>query len=307
MTTQSMEPAVKSLMKHEAHEELLHQAPNVDNKSTDIPVLVIMILLYVTNIILSKECKEHENYERKRQEGELLKHIGELEKEFGELEKEFGELLKHIGELLKHIDDRRSLYRMGWQKASLYPDWRKEFFQAVNVTLDPDTAHSVLILSEENRRVSWGEKPQDLPDNPQRFSALQCVLGQQLTFSENYYWEVEVRNSTAWDLGICRHDVEKKGRISIKPDDGFWAIRFYKGECWALTSPETLLNVKEHPVRVCIFLEYANGCVSFYNMTDKSHIYTFSQGSFDRYLRPFLRLWSKDSGHLTICPRPESA
>ena len=57
----------------------------------------------------------------------------------------------------------------------------------------------------------------------------------------------------------------RKGRISIKPEDGFWALGFYKQEYWALTSPETKLMVKEHPARVCIFLEYEKGRISFYN------------------------------------------
>nr|XP_031544191.1 butyrophilin subfamily 1 member A1-like [Vicugna pacos] len=186
-------------------------------------------------------------------------------------------------------------------------DWRKEFFQAVDVTLDPVTAHPALILSEKNRRIIWGEKPQDLPEDPQRFYSLPCVLGHQVITSGRCYWEVEVGDSGAWDLGICRPHVTRKGRISIKPEDGFWAIRFYKDEYWALTSPETQLTLKEHPATVCIFLEYEEGRISFYNMTDKSHIHTLSQGSFDGPLRPFFRLWSSDSGHLTICPVSEAA
>ena len=55
----------------------------------------------------------------------------------------------------------------------------------------------------------------------------------------------------------------RKGRISIKPEDGFWALRFYKQEYWALTSPETKLTVKAHPARVCIFLEYEEEAFHF--------------------------------------------
>ena len=98
-----------------------------------------------------------------------------------------------------------------------------------------------------------------------------------------------------------------KGRISIKPEDGFWALGFYKQEYWALTSPETKLMVKEHPARVCIFLEYEEGRISFYNMRDKSHIHTLSQGAFGGPLKPFLRLWSSESECLTICSVPGAA
>uniref|UniRef100_A0A673TTP1 Uncharacterized protein n=1 Tax=Suricata suricatta TaxID=37032 RepID=A0A673TTP1_SURSU len=194
----------------------------------------------------------------------------------------------------------------GWQKTSLFPDWKKEFFQAVNVILDPATAHPALILSENNKCVTFGEKSQDLPKDPQRFHSLPCVLGHSVFTSGRFYWEVDVRNSGAWDLGICRQNVMRQGRICVKPEDGYWAIRFYNGEYWALTSPEMQLTIKEHPTRVCIFLECDDGLISFYNMTDKSHIHTFSQGSFNGSLQPFFRLWLGYSKSLTICPVPNA-
>nr|XP_023397169.1 butyrophilin subfamily 1 member A1-like [Loxodonta africana] len=180
-------------------------------------------------------------------------------------------------------------------------------YPQINVSLDPDTAHPNLILSEDRRRVTWEEKPRDLPDDPQRFVSLPCVLGQQVISSGRRYWEVEVGDIGAWDLGICRDNVMRKGRVFLKPQDGFWAIRLYNNEYWALTSPETQLTPKKHPARVCIFLEYEDRRISFYNMTDKFHIHTFNQCLFYGSLRPFFRLWSADSGHLTICPVSETA
>ena len=45
---------------------------------------------------------------------------------------------------------------------------------AVDITLDPATAHPSLFLSEGNRRVTWAEKSQDLPEDPQRFCSRPC-------------------------------------------------------------------------------------------------------------------------------------
>nr|XP_032637601.1 zinc finger protein RFP-like [Chelonoidis abingdonii] len=50
-------------------------------------------------------------------------------------------------------------------------------FRQVNVTLDPDTAHPELILSEDWRSVRRGNTRQDLPKNLERFDTEPCVLG----------------------------------------------------------------------------------------------------------------------------------
>ena len=86
----------------------------------------------------------------------------------------------------------------------------------------------------------------------------------------------------------------------MSPQNGFWAIRLYDGVYWGLTSPETSLTLKKKPLLVGVFLDYEAGDVSFYNMTEGSHIYTFSKQEFNGVLRPLFRLWSSDSGPLTI-------
>ena len=86
----------------------------------------------------------------------------------------------------------------------------------------------------------------------------------------------------------------------MSPQHGFWAIRLYDGVYWGLTSPETSLTLKKKPLRVGVFLDYEARDVSFYNMTDGSHIYRFYKQEFNDVLRPLFRLWSSDSGPLTI-------
>uniref|UniRef100_A0A5G2QGN7 B30.2/SPRY domain-containing protein n=2 Tax=Sus scrofa TaxID=9823 RepID=A0A5G2QGN7_PIG len=188
-----------------------------------------------------------------------------------------------------------------WRDAPLYPDWRKEEFKAANVTLDEATAHPALLVSERGRRVTWQETCQDLPRSTQRFNSIPCVLGQLRINSGRACWEVEVGDMQSWDLGICRDNVTREGVFTMSPQNGFWAIRLYDGDYWALTSPETSLPLRERPLKVGIFLDYEAGDVSFYNMTDGSHIFTFPQSTFYGVLRPLFRLWSSDSGSLTIC------
>ncbi|XP_007483677.2 butyrophilin-like protein 2 isoform X1 [Monodelphis domestica] len=207
-------------------------------------------------------------------------------------------------ELQKEIERRKALYQEDWRKAHLYADWRKEQFQSVNVTMDPDTAHPELILSDQGRCVIRGECPQNICDNTKRFDSLPCVLGLEKITSGRHYWELKVGNRADWDLGVCRDDVRKKGVVTLSPENGFWGLRLYNDEYWALTSPPTFLSLRQSPHKIGIFLDYDAGDVSFYNMTDVSHIYNFTPGSFHGALCPFIRLWSCDQIPVSICPEP---
>ncbi|XP_070274941.1 butyrophilin subfamily 1 member A1-like isoform X3 [Myotis yumanensis] len=233
----------------------------------------------------------------------LQKNFDKLQKDFDKLQKNFDKLQKNFDNLQEQFDDIcKRIGKNGQGKAGTksYAVWMKEEPKAVNVILDAATAHPALLLSEHGKRVTWQEPCQDLPSSSQRFDSLPCVLGQQGISSGKCHWEVEVGDTQSWDLGICRDNVKRKGRVTMSPGNGFWAIRLYDGEYWALTSPETALPLKERPLRVGIFLDYEAGEVSFCNMTDGSYIFSFPKKTFNGVLRPLFRLWSSGSGPLSI-------
>uniref|UniRef100_H0UW17 Butyrophilin subfamily 2 member A2 n=1 Tax=Cavia porcellus TaxID=10141 RepID=H0UW17_CAVPO len=179
--------------------------------------------------------------------------------------------------------------------------WRRTLVHAADVVLDPDTAHPELFLSEDGRSVRRGPSRQSLPDNPERFDCRPCVLGRESFSSGRHYWEVEVENVMVWAIGVCRDSVERKGEALLLPENGFWTLEMFGNQYRALSSPEKILPVKEHLCRVAVFLDYEAGDVSFYNMRDRSHIYTCPLSTFSGPLRPFFRLGSDDSP-LFICP-----
>ncbi|XP_039358222.1 E3 ubiquitin-protein ligase TRIM39-like [Mauremys reevesii] len=180
----------------------------------------------------------------------------------------------------------------------------------VDVTLDPDTAHPDLVLSEDCKRVRHGDKRQDLPNNAERFDRYFVVLGAEGFTGGRRYWEVEVGDKTGWDLGVCRESVERKGESTLTPRNGFWVVGLCDEGYEAGTSPLTPLPVSVRPSRVGIFLNYEAGEVSFYNVTDRSHLFTFT-GTFSGKLRPYFCPWNNAGGTnaapLIICPVPAQA
>ncbi|XP_074873214.1 butyrophilin subfamily 1 member A1-like isoform X2 [Carettochelys insculpta] len=185
--------------------------------------------------------------------------------------------------------------------------WRCAQLYTVDVTLDPDTAHPRLIVSEDRKRVRDGDTRQDLPCNPERFDPWLCVLGAEWLMGGRCYWEVEVGDKPWWELGVCRESVSRKEGLTRSPGNGYWVVWLRDGGYKAGTSPLTPLPVSARPVRVGIFLHYEAGEVSFYNVTDRSPLFTF-RDTFSGPLRPYfcpgLNCGETNAAPLTICPVP---
>ncbi|XP_039664279.1 E3 ubiquitin-protein ligase TRIM21-like [Perca fluviatilis] len=178
---------------------------------------------------------------------------------------------------------------------------------AVDLTLDPDTAHPNLILSHGRKQVRTGKVKNNLPNNPERFSLIPCVLGKQSFSSGRFYFEVQVKGKTEWDLGVARESVNRKENIPLNPEDGYWTIWMINGkEYEALAGHPVHLSLKSPPQKVGVFVDYEEGLVSFYDVDAAALIYSFTGCSFTEKL--FLYLWpgnnedGKNSAPLIISP-----
>ncbi|XP_055521508.1 E3 ubiquitin-protein ligase TRIM39-like [Leucoraja erinacea] len=173
-------------------------------------------------------------------------------------------------------------------------------FKQVSVTLDVETAHPLLEVSEDRERVRCTRTWRCLPDTGKRFADWECVLGSEGFTSGRHYWEVQVAGSRGWRLGVAAESVERKRLVTLTPETGVWSIGRRQGDVFdALTSPPSPLPARPIPGRLGVYLSYESGTVSFYDADTKSHLYTFTGNKFTEKLYPFFETW--DENWLRIC------
>ncbi|XP_051729662.1 E3 ubiquitin-protein ligase TRIM21-like isoform X3 [Ctenopharyngodon idella] len=167
----------------------------------------------------------------------------------------------------------------------------------VDVTLDPDTAHPHLILSDDGKQVRHGDIRQKLPDKPERFDISPCVLGKKGFSSGRFYYEVQVKGKTKWVLGVARESINRKELNILSPSDGFWTVALRnENEYWACADSPVSLCLRVKPQRVGVFVDYEEGLVSFYDVESSSHIYSYTGQSFTGKLYPYFSPCFNDGG-----------
>uniref|UniRef100_A0A3Q1KEQ2 Uncharacterized protein n=1 Tax=Anabas testudineus TaxID=64144 RepID=A0A3Q1KEQ2_ANATE len=168
---------------------------------------------------------------------------------------------------------------------------------AVDVTLDPDTAHPALILSDDGKQVHCGEVWRKLPDTSKRFTLAVHVLGKQSFSCGKFHYDVQVKGKTEWTVGVAQQSVNRKEEVELKPEDGYWTLSLRNGTAYfALDSHPVPVTVNSHPDTVKVFVDYEEGRVSFYDVDAAALLYSFTGCSFTEKLHPFFSPGNSDGG-----------
>ncbi|XP_030404103.1 butyrophilin subfamily 1 member A1-like [Gopherus evgoodei] len=157
---------------------------------------------------------------------------------------------------------------------------------AVQIRLDPKTAHPNLHISSDFLHVNHTDQKQEVTDTPERFDGWACVLGSEtLRAEKEYYWEVHVGNKTDWDLGVTNGKANRKGWQDLKPENGYWGIRFFNNTDYiAFVESPVKVRLGKQPEVVGVHLDGKAQRLNFYDVSEMSHIYTFRlKSSLDVY------------------------
>uniref|UniRef100_A0A670ZQU7 Zinc finger protein RFP-like n=1 Tax=Pseudonaja textilis TaxID=8673 RepID=A0A670ZQU7_PSETE len=182
-------------------------------------------------------------------------------------------------------------------------DLRQLCFFVANVTLDPDTAHPKLILSEDLKRCWLGRKSQNLVNDDKRFDLMPCVLGRKMFVTGRHYWDVAVENEGDWAVGVARSSMKRKGIEAFRNMEGIWAMAKCCGRFWVYMNPPVLVSdpMRWKIKKIRVSLNYAGGRVAFCDIERGNLLHAFSLTSyFGEPIHPFF--WIGRKTRLSLCP-----
>ncbi|XP_030635128.1 butyrophilin subfamily 1 member A1-like, partial [Chanos chanos] len=142
-----------------------------------------------------------------------------------------------------------SIHRMkGFDKEKQNEFNRRRRKHAMNVTMDPDTAHPLLKLSADGKQVTYKNVPQELSENEKRFVDSKSVLGKEGFSSGRFYYEVQVSGKTTWSLGVVSESIDRAKHMERKPENGLWVFTLLHGTLYmARADPNVSFSVKQKP------------------------------------------------------------
>uniref|UniRef100_A0A4W6BUV2 B30.2/SPRY domain-containing protein n=1 Tax=Lates calcarifer TaxID=8187 RepID=A0A4W6BUV2_LATCA len=181
----------------------------------------------------------------------------------------------------------------------LKPGLRK---YACELEVDTNTVNRFLKLSDNNRKVTWGED-QSYPDHPDRFDhwpQLLCRTG----LTGRCYWEVEWRGLVY--ISVSYRGIRRKGSSNdclFGRNDQSWSLSCSDGRysVWHNNRGTSITSSSSVSNRVAVYVDCPAGSLSFYRVSSDKliHLYTFNT-IFTEPLYPGFWIWSLGSS-VSLC------
>ncbi|KAJ8280047.1 hypothetical protein COCON_G00071130 [Conger conger] len=182
------------------------------------------------------------------------------------------------------------------------PKTREDFLQySCGLTLDPDTAHRNLRLSEGNREVIRVREIQPYPDHPKRFDSSGVLCREGL--SGRCYWEAEWSGGSGVDVAVSYKDISRKGKgseCSLGWNKKSWSLLCSPSSYSFLHNKESTDIPVPPSSRIGVYLDHRAGTLSFYSISDTMTLLHTVQTTFTQPLYPGFKVWGSGSS-LKLC------
>uniref|UniRef100_A0A8C4XE24 Tripartite motif-containing protein 16-like n=1 Tax=Erpetoichthys calabaricus TaxID=27687 RepID=A0A8C4XE24_ERPCA len=137
------------------------------------------------------------------------------------------------------------------------------------LTLDINTAHRDLRLSEGNKKVTHAGTVTDYPDHPDRFDwSLQVLCREGLT-GTRCYWEVEC-NECWVDIGVAYKGLSRKGwdwECRLGYNDKSWCLHYSQYHYSEYHTDRNIEISAPRSSRIGVYLDWPAGSLSFYSVS----------------------------------------
>ncbi|ROL48961.1 E3 ubiquitin/ISG15 ligase TRIM25 [Anabarilius grahami] len=178
---------------------------------------------------------------------------------------------------------------------------RNEFLQYYQrFTLDSDSAHKYLRLSESNRVVTTMKKVQRHPDHPVRFTHLSQVLCRE-SVCGRCYWEVEW--SGVVDISVSYKSISRKwwgDECRFGHNDQSWSLSCSESSClFCYNYKQTSLPVVSSSSRIGVYVDHSAGTLSFYSVSDTMTLIHRVHTTFTQPLYP--GFWVYYNAQVKLC------
>ncbi|XP_058651390.1 tripartite motif-containing protein 16-like isoform X2 [Onychostoma macrolepis] len=198
-------------------------------------------------------------------------------------------------EELKKISDRVTFTNIVLRTRNHFLQYSHQF------TLDLNTAHKHLRLSERNRVITRTGTVQSYPDHPDRFDVYRQVLCRE-SVCGRCYWELQWSGDDVC-ISVSYKSISRKGV-------GKECVFGYHDQSWSLicsssrysfyhNNIQTDLSVKSISSRIGVFVDHGAGTLSFYSVSDTMSLIHTVQTTFTQPLYPgfgFGLLWGFNAG-----------
>ncbi|XP_071346724.1 tripartite motif-containing protein 16-like [Trachinotus anak] len=175
------------------------------------------------------------------------------------------------------------------------PKTRADFSKySQEITLDPNTANTWLLLSEGNRKATVTSQPQSLySSHPDKFTSCLQVLSRE-SLTGRCYWEVEWRGRGGVFVAVAYKNISRAGSLDecrFGRNDKSWAL-----DCYENSFTFYYNNIKT-PVsgpqssRVGVYLDHRAGILSFYSVSETMTVLHRVQTTFTQPLHAGLWLY----------------
>ncbi|KAM3862976.1 tripartite motif-containing protein 16 [Diretmus argenteus] len=174
------------------------------------------------------------------------------------------------------------------------PKTRQDFMKySRQLTLDSNTAHANLHLSEGKRAASMMSEPNNYPDHPERFDHWQQVLCRESLTGNRCYWEVDWKG-TEIDVAVTYSGIGRKGNgneCSLGWNDKSWSLYCSESKYSFVHNNKSTDIAVPRSSHIGVYLDHKAGTLAFYSVSDSMHLLHRVQTTFTEPLYPAFSIW----------------